>query len=331
MSLTCNKILHICGIIRGKDRFNWTGGHTVNTRSLVNGAIMLAIYLVLFIIYNIGLVPGLIIVLLPIPFIVHYMRTKVMRDVIWLFVGACVGSFLLGSIFGLITTLLFGTTGLILAYGIHKEWTYSSRILNASIAYVIMFPLALQFLTGLSMTDSIGDLLSSITLMLESLPKELGVDLEAIMPALEQMQMLLKMLIPTILLLQGLMLVFITDRLTSVILKRMNMDDEHVNSFKAFQLGKPLAMTFLITQLVGVFITNTTLTVIVVNIIMLLTILFMVQGIIVINLLCRARGKKGLGIALTILAMISGMNIFIVMFGVADALFNYRQRLTITH
>ena len=70
------------------------GGLLMKTKSLVNAAMMMAIYLVFFILYNVGILPSIMTLLLPI------------------------GTYLIGSVYGLMTTLLYGITGALLGIGI---------------------------------------------------------------------------------------------------------------------------------------------------------------------------------------------------------------------
>ena len=295
----------------------------MDTKSLVSSAMMLAVYLVLFMLYNIGILPGVISFILPIPFVVYYMRNKQMRHVIWLFVGACIGSVLIGSIFGLMTTVLHGVMGVILAYGMHMNWPYWNRILNAAISYGVLFPISLQLISGISMSDSIMETLTMMESTFSSLPIE-GVDTTAL---IEQMKLMMQMLVPTILLLIGLLQVVVSDKLSTMILKRMAIELPKTGSLKEFQLGKPLAITLLVAQVAALFVTNTGLTVIILNIVMLLSILFIVQGIIFVHSVFEARNQKGLGIVLIVFTMMSGLMIIMSICGLADALFDYRKKM----
>ena len=58
---------------------------------------MLAIYMVFFVLYNIGVLPTIMSILLPIPLIIYSVATQKIRDVIWLLLGCFVGTFLMGS------------------------------------------------------------------------------------------------------------------------------------------------------------------------------------------------------------------------------------------
>ena len=113
----------------------------MKTKSLVNAAIMLAVYMVFFVLYNIGVLPTIMSILLPIPLIVYSVTTNRVRDVLWLLIGCFIGTFLFGSVYGLVTTLNYGLMGALIGIGIIKKWPYWQRLLNAAIVSVISFPI----------------------------------------------------------------------------------------------------------------------------------------------------------------------------------------------
>ena len=110
----------------------------MKTRSLVNAAIMLAIYMVFFVLYYIGILPTIMSILLPIPLIVYSVMTEKVSDMIWLLVGCFIGTGLLGSVYGLVATLNYGVMGAIIGIGMLKKWPYWQRLLMHRLSQLLL-------------------------------------------------------------------------------------------------------------------------------------------------------------------------------------------------
>ena len=297
----------------------------MNTRSLVNASMMLGIYLVLLVLYTFNILPVMITFILPIPFIIYYLREQTIKQTLWLFVGACVGSVLISSVLGLMTTLLYGLSGLIIVVGIHFKWPYWNRILNTAIVFALLFPLTFQMMFGMSYGDSMTQMISEMQLIVE----QLELSSEEATTLIEQMQLMIQMILPTAYLLYGLLQAFVCDKVASILSRRMNLPYSEVVEVKSFQLGKTLAIVLIIAQILMLFVNHATLSVVFVNIVFLLNFLFVIQGIIVIVSLFSQRNKKGLGICLVTFATLFGAALYVAMFGVMDAFYNYRERLSL--
>lgn len=299
----------------------------MKTKSLVNAAMMMAIYLVFFILYNIGILPGIMTILLPIPLIIYSMVSKKAMDVIWLLVGCCIGSYLVGSIYGLMTTLLYGGTGVILGIGMMKNWMYWHRILNATILFVIGMPLITQMMTGINMTDMFLETMNSMFTMFNQLEGMLPEENVSQLATMQQMmQTFVPMIMPTILVVTGGIGVYLSDRISRVILKRMNLEEPKGQAIGEFQLGSVMAVVLMVTQLSLGLIGNTGVSVILLNVVMLLNVLFMIQGAVVAIQFFKSRNQKGFGIFVVILAFISNLSMIVSLVGMMDALFDYRKR-----
>ena len=265
----------------------------MKTKSLVNAAIMLAVYMVFFVLYNIGVLPTIMSILLPIPLIVYSVTTNRVRDVLWLLIGCFIGTFLFGSVYGLVTTLNYGLMGALIGIGIIKKWPYWQRLLNAAIVSVISFPILTYVVTGLNLQESMAQMADEMNGMLES------------------------------------MSAFLSDTVATSVLKRMNYEVTRRGSIHRFQLGAKLAVTLLISQVAIVFIPNHALNVVLMNVIMLLNTLFLLQGIVVAMSYFRSCNKRGFGTFIIIFALMSSFSMFISVLGVMDALFDYRERFAV--
>ena len=302
----------------------------MKTKSLVNAAIMLAIYMVFFVLYNIGVLPTIMSILLPIPLIIYSVATQKIRDVIWLLLGCFVGTFLMGSVFGLVTTLNYGVIGTVIGIGIVKKWPYWQRLLNAAIVSVISFPITTYVLTGLNVQESMKQVIDELFAMMESMTQMLPESsVEVLNHFQNMMSMMMTTLLPTILILVGLMSAFLSDKVATLVLRRMNFEVPKGEDVQEFQLGSKLAIILLVSQILVSFITNHTLSVILLNTVMLLNTLFLFQGAIVMMAYFKSRNQKGIGIVLLVFSLMSSLSMFISVLGISDALFNYRERFAI--
>lgn len=302
----------------------------MKTKSLVNAAIMLAIYMVFFVLYNIGVLPTIMSILLPIPLIIYSVATQKIRDVIWLLLGCFVGTFLMGSIYGLVTTLNYGVIGAVIGIGIIKKWPYWQRLLNAAIVSVISFPITTYVLTGLNVQESMKQVIDELFAMMESMTQMLPESsVEVLNHFQNMMSMMMTTLLPTILILVGLMSAFLSDKVATLVLRRMNFEVPKGEDIQEFQLGSKLAIILLVSQILVSFITNHTLSVILLNTVMLLNTLFLFQGAIVMMAYFKSRNQKGIGIVLLVFSLMSSLSMFISVLGISDALFNYRERFAI--
>lgn len=302
----------------------------MKTKSLVNAAIMLAIYMVFFVLYNIGVLPTIMSILLPIPLIIYSVATQKIRDVIWLLLGCFVGTFLMGSVYGLVTTLNYGVIGAVIGIGIVKKWPYWQRLLNAAIVSVISFPITTYVLTGLNVQESMKQVIDELFAMMESMTQMLPESsVEVLNHFQNMMSMMMTTLLPTILILVGLVSAFLSDKVATLVLRRMNFEVPKGEDIQEFQLGSKLAIILLVSQILVSFITNHTLSVILLNTVMLLNTLFLFQGAIVMMAYFKSRNQKGIGIVLLVFSLMSSLSMFISVLGISDALFNYRERFAI--
>lgn len=291
---------------------------------------MLAIYMVFFVLYNIGVLPTIMSILLPIPLIIYSVATQKIRDVIWLLLGCFVGTFLMGSIYGLVTTLNYGVIGAVIGIGIIKKWPYWQRLLNAAIVSVISFPITTYVLTGLNVQESMKQVIDELFAMMESMTQMLPESsVEVLNHFQNMMSMMMTTLLPTILILVGLMSAFLSDKVATLVLRRMNFEVPKGEDVQEFQLGSKLAIILLVSQILVSFITNHTLSVILLNTVMLLNTLFLFQGAIVMMAYFKSRNQKGIGIVLLVFSLMSSLSMFISVLGISDALFNYRERFAI--
>lgn len=84
-----------------------------------------------------------------------------------------------------------------------------------------------------------------------------------------------------------------------------------------------------IGQLIKTVLSTPTVDYILINVMAIINVLYVLQGIIVVLLYFKSRSKIGLGILTVILMLLLGFSIFIEMLGIMDAFFNYRDKLVL--
>ena len=306
------------------------GVFLMKTKSLVNAAIMLAIYMVFFVLYYIGIFPTIMSILLPIPLIAYSVTGNKVHEVGWLLIGCFIGTFLFGSVYGLVTTLNYGVMGALIGIGMIKKWPYWQRLLNAALVFVFSFPITTYVLTGLNFQESIAQMADEMNSVFELMsPLVSGNNTEVLTTLQATMTTMMTTLLPTILILVGLASAYLSDTVATFVLRRMKVRDIKRANIQDFQLGATLAVILLLSQLALIFVHHHAINVILVNIIMFLNLLFLVQGIIVMLSFFKARNQKGIGVLVVVFALISSLSMIISMLGIMDALFDYRERFVI--
>ena len=294
----------------------------MTTKSLVNATKMIAIYLVFLILYTMGIFPTLISLVLPLPIIIYSVQTRKLSELLLMFIACLLGSFLLTSFFGFLMTLLYGASGIILGWGFVKKWPYWQRILNSAILYMLGFPVIIYVLTGTTLTEASQAVFNESLNMLISMVPEAGSQFETLQ---NLMVTIVPKLMPTMLLLAGIAISFMSDLIAQLTLKRLRLEVTSFGDIRNFQLGRSLAMVYLGSQFGLLFINMTGIQVILLNIMLLLNVLFVVQGSIVLFSFFKKRNKT-LPIFILVILFLFNATIALSMLGVMDALFDYRNR-----
>lgn len=296
----------------------------METKALINAAMMLAVYLVLLLLFTMGIFTTLLAIALPVPIIVFSVISKKYPEVLLLFIGCVIGSYLVASFPGLMATGLYGLSGAVLGISIIGNRPYWQRLLNASVVHLVGVPLFSLWVTGISMADLLRESVGESIQLVENLSPT--TDLTHFSQAFDQ---ILSDMLPAILLISGFITVFLTDKLAVFIMKRLRLEVPSMKKWESFQLGIVLAVTFLIGQLASHLDFSPVLRVVVFNLVLVLNLLFAVQGLVVIAAIFKSRGKARIGFIIGVLMFITGFVSVLSMVGVMDTLFNYRKRFAL--
>lgn len=221
--------------------------------------------------------------------------------------------------------------GTIIGIGMVKSWPYWQRILNAVIISVLSFPITIYFVSGLNVKESVTQMTGEIEVMIQSIANTLPSDYTAIIEELQRSIDLMATLFPTILILMGTMSVFLSDTVAILILKKLGISPLKFKkqNIHNIQVGPTLIIVLVIGQLIKTVLSIPTVDYILINVMAIINMLYVLQGIIVILLYFKSRSKIGLGILTVILMLLLGFSIFIEMLGIMDAFFNYRDKLVL--
>lgn len=281
----------------------------------------MALYLVFLILYNLGIFSFLTTIMLPLPLIIFSMMSKRTSEVIFLFIGCLVGAYFVASLFGVIATLIYGLSGLVLGLSMVKNRPYWQRLLNAAIVHVIGIPLLTFLISGTNMSDTLLGAINESLAMAENLMPT--ADFSTVTAAFNRV---VREMMPTVLLLAGLISAFFTDKLAIFILKRLNLEVPATHNWQNYQLGIFLGLIYMLAQLIYGWFDLALLNIILLNVVLLLNVLFAIQGFIVLIMFFQSRLKHRVGVVLGILILLLGLSTLLSLIGIMDALFNYRKR-----
>lgn len=110
-----------------------------NIKKMTLGAMLLAIYTVLFIFYYYGLISGVISLVLPIPFILFRKISDNLKGIVIFFISALILGWIFGSLFGLMSTIIYGLIGVFLSIFNEKKLSRLCSILISSIIYTLLW------------------------------------------------------------------------------------------------------------------------------------------------------------------------------------------------
>jgi len=293
----------------------------LKTKTLINAVMMLALYLVFLILFNLGIFSIATMVMMPLPIIIFSVMSKKTSETLMLFIGCLLGAYLVASIFGIFATLIFGLMGLVIGISIVKERPYWQRLFNGALVYVIGLPLLVFFISGMNLAETLSEMFQESLDMVSTLMPTADTTLLA-----TSFNTVLTQALPTMLLLAGLFMAFLSDKLAVFIIRRLKISDIVSPKWENFQLGILLAILYMVGQLLYGRLPNPALNVVVVNIVLLLNLLFAVQGFVIVRLFFQSRLKDRLGLIVAVVMLISGLTMILSMIGVMDAAFNYRKR-----
>ncbi|WP_018923271.1 YybS family protein [Salsuginibacillus kocurii] len=264
------------------------------TRALTEGAVMLALFMILVgMALFIPVIGTLVIWLLPLPFIVYTVRFG-LKPAFIVWITAFFISFLLGGVLALPFTLLFASGGVVIGELIRREKEALMVLVGGSLTYIV--GLIIVFVGSIvifdidpvqSMQEAMEQSIHSAESMLFSLGQEPGEQLEEFEEALA----LLQEMTPMILTLTGIGLALVSQGISHVVLRRLKESYQAFPPFRDWNMPKSFIWYYLaalIAVLIGVEEGTPSYTVLW-NVFPLLEIAMTVQGLTVVFLFFHQR------------------------------------------
>jgi len=311
-----------------KDR---RGGRMNKQRSIVDGALLLAIYAILLFFAIFIPVLGIISVfLLPIPFIIYLYRYNIKQALIF-FIGAIILSFLISSLLGLGLTFMFGVTGIVIGRLIKLKKSGVELLLGGTVSYLIT--LVILYIGTIAIFDLdfnslIQESTSDTVSMIENTLQLTGQDSELLVEQLQQSLELFPYLIPSSLVMTALFLAFISQLLYYPVVKRLKFPISRLPKFRELSLPKSLLWYYLVV----LFLTfieleqGTFLYMAVINLFYILQLLMIIQGLSFIYYFCYV--KRIPSFVPILITVIAPFLLYIIrILGIIDLGFQLRQRI----
>jgi len=307
-----------------------------NTKTLTEGALLLALYtimllLAIFIPFS-TIVMYLFFIL---PFLLYSAKYSVKHSIVFI-VAALVISFIIGSYPALPIAFLFGTTGLMMGYGIRAKESKQIIYISSSIVFIaniiLIFIVAAIFLKINFMDElknmfqtSIDQYTNTLNMMGMSPPIEFQEQLN------DMVNLMISML-PTLLISTAFISVIIIMAVNFPIIKRLGIDVPKFPPFRRLKFPKNILWLYLLVLIISLLFkieTDSYLHMAVVNAGLILQTLLVLQGLAFIFFYCH---MKKWSIAIPILAVV--LTFFLPFFlsivrvlGIIDIGFDLRERI----
>lgn len=305
-----------------------------NTKQLTDGALLAALYAILFAIVT--YMPFLDLVLmwfLALPFIVYTWRYGRKPGIFFFIVTMMLSFFVNPGLFMIPIGFIFGLIGLVVGELYQKEAKMSEQILKGTIAAtagLTLFLLAARFLLNVNIFKQSMDQYRLMMKETQPLLKQLGQDPLVFEEMINQAIQLMMMLTPTFIVSLGALFTTLSIFLTKPILKRIGFDVPKGEPFRLFSFPRFFAIYYAIVLFFMLFTKpESTLYLFVINLYYIFMILMVIQGI---ALLMALMYKKGLSIGvqrliIAVLFLLIFPIEFIHILGIIDVAFDLRKRI----
>ncbi|WP_456277209.1 YybS family protein [Bacillus sp. AK128] len=305
------------------------------TKALTEGAIMLALYMVLFLItLYIPLLGSITIFALSLPFVVFTSR-RGWKSGLLLFGASVILTLLFGSVLALPSTFLFGLSGVVIGY-LYKINRSKFEVLSiGSIAYILLLLVIYAIITvvmDINPIEEVQTIVDESINMSREMMEALGQTInQSQLDQLEEAFELASLLMPTVIVFVGVFLSFITQLISAKILSRLGQKVEKWPPFRSIQLPRSLIWYYLLAMIAMMFKMDqeSMLFLAVFNLYHILQLLMILQGLSFIFYFCYHKNlSKGIPITILIISfLIPGLLYIVRLVGIIDLGFNLRSRV----
>ncbi|EJV86377.1 TPA: YybS family protein [Bacillus thuringiensis] len=306
------------------------------TKFITEGAALLAIYAILLLISMYVPILGTVVTFaLPLPFILLTIRYK-LSNVLVIFVVALFVTVIVSQPMNLVKTIMFGLIGIVLGY------TYKTRkkpveiLIAGTLAYLIGFVLiyvaSIKFF-NIDIMKQMQSMFSESMVQSEKIVSAIGMPISKEQKELlTQMNDILQLLFPSILVLVSVCFSWITVIISGSVLKKLKHDIIHWPKFKDLQLPKSIVWYYVIFILLATFIKvdpTSYLHMVFSNLYVIFALLLVLQGLTFISFLAYRKGfTKGVPIISFIVCMFIPMLFpLVTILGIIDLGISLRSKI----
>lgn len=307
------------------------------TKKLTEGAILLAIYIVMLLLFlYVPLIGTIISFILPVSFI-YFSSKNHLKDSLLLLVAATILTFIVGGIFSIPITIAYGSTGIVIGWFIKEKKDRVIQYLSATVVFlvnlVLIYAISVVFLK-VNIFDELIEILNESVEQSENILKMMGQSVDNnITESLNELVSIIQTLLPTFLVMAAALVVLLMIMICIPIVRKLGIDVEKAPPFRELSMPKSLLWYYLIVMLITLFVDlekGTYIYTTIFNLFYILQTLMLIQGI---SFLFYYSHMKKISIAIPIIGTIFSFLIpilssFIRILGIIDLGFNLRQRIS---
>lgn len=305
------------------------------TRAITEGAILISLYAVLLLAaLYLPIIGVFVFFALSLPFIVYTIRNGLKQSILLLVVSLFV-TYMIGGILVLPLTFMFGSSGMIIGYLYTLKKPAFTVLIAGSLAFILnmvaFYGVASVFF-NFNIAEQTQNMMEESFDMAKSFLNATGQEPSEELQSLYDQLEMIPLIVPSGLVLSGIMIAVISQFLASRVLKRLKISVATFPPFRKWKFPQSLLWYYLIVMvlfMVGMD-EGTTLYVIVLNLFIVLEAVMAVQGFAFIAFYIHQKGlHKGIFITIVIISfLLSGLLYLVRILGIIDLGFDLRKKLS---
>ncbi|MBS9806713.1 YybS family protein [Bacillus toyonensis] len=306
------------------------------TRFITEGAALLAIYAILLLISMYVPILGTVVMfVLPLPFILLTIKYGV-PNAFMIFTAAFLIAAIVGQPIGLVKTIMFGVTGIVLGYVYKKQRNPLEILIAGTLVYLIsimlIYVVSIKFF-NIDLIQKMQNMFSESVVQSEKITNAAGMQISKKQKdSFAQMNDLLQTIVPSILVMVSVCLSWITVMISGSVLKKLKHDVIPWPKFKDIQLPKSIVWYYVIFILLSTFIKvepTSYLHMVFSNLYVIFALLLVLQGLTFIAFLAHKKGfTKGIPIISFIVCMFIPMLFpLVTILGIIDLGISLRSKI----
>ncbi|MGV3465949.1 MAG: YybS family protein [Heyndrickxia sp.] len=307
-----------------------------NVRVITEGAMLLAVYIVLLLVYL--YIPVIYIIsamFLVLPFLLYSAKHPFKYSLVFL-VASLIISALIGTVFSLPISLIFGTTGIVMGYCVKINKSKFVILVVSSITFIIDillgYMVAIKFFHMNFLQETIKVIRESFQQSAEIL-KSLGqTQADQVTSQLDNILTLFQTMFPTLLVISSFVVVWLFMIINFPIARRFGVNVPKWEPFHKIQLPKSVLWYYLITMVLSLLFhpkSGGYIAVALLNLAFIFQVLMLIQGFSLIYYFGHIyKWSKGILALITVVAFVFSPSMFIILIlGIIDLGMEIRSKL----